>query len=93
MVQKIRNQDLGTCLKALKWSTKRGRAKTGQAKIMLPNLYTKMKVSPFVFTNHSLSIKINLFLYTGVLSKGPGTSCRLIYLMQKNNVHGGSSVQ
>ena len=31
-------------------------------KNMLPNSPKKIKVTPFVFTNHRLSIKINLFL-------------------------------
>ena len=53
MVHKIRNQDLRLCLRALKERQKRGRVKTGQAKISyLINLPMKIKVAPFVFINY-----------------------------------------
>ena len=35
-------------------------------KKLLPNFCMKIKVAPFVFTNHWLSIEINLFLWPGV---------------------------
>ena len=62
LVHKIRNQNLGSCLRAPKERQKRGRAKTGLAKICFPNFPMKIKVAPFVFTNHRQSIKIILFL-------------------------------
>ena len=62
LVHKIRNQDFGSSLRALK-------ERWGQnlpGKNLLPNFFTKIKVAQFVFTNHWLSIKINLFLKPGV---------------------------
>ena len=65
LVHKIRNQDLGPCLRAPK------EAKERQSQIwpginLLPDFPMKIKVALSVFTNHWLSIKINLFLQPGV---------------------------
>ena len=82
MVHKIRNQNLGPCLTALK--ERQGQNWPG--KNVLPNFSMKIKVTPFVFTNHPISVKINLFFITwGPFKVDFGFSRRLakIYFFAK----------
>ena len=82
MVYKIRNQDLGPCLRALEDKPKERQVENGPGTSLLPNFPMKIKVARFVSTNHQLSIKINLYVY---ITCGPFNSTQRPYKLKQMN--------